>query len=243
MIDTEDFTFRVMKSGLKVIFKSGASPCTLSYPMWDAVWMSERVKSRHSWASITDPKDAERKVLGYGYDETMISLSNKGIAEQKHIQLTRHKHIRAYSAEREINTWLLTEHFGEQLLDQMPACPDREDWPVSKPLEVGLDNVRPTKAQKKILRGWPAVETHGVALGENEGSLSWWVSPPKSHARSYVALEKMGLISPGLSGVDFKDGVLTRYTMPDGELAPDAFVHIVYRLTVHGALLRGVTDE
>lgn len=243
MSANDKLTFKVLKSGLKVAPEDGSwAPLKLSYPMWDILGTAKPAGEVYNYIEFKNPNALV--VAPYMYREVRESLEARGVLSIEYLE-TKESSNRYYAhySKTEVQVLFLTP-IGIDIVTQMPKCPEREEWPKSKPRKVGPDHIRLSAAQLDILKKWTKRESLAIPFGEKEPASSWWFEPPRQYRPSYQALEKMLLIEPGLAGIAMEGGVVTRYedpekVVPDPDTHRDEEVAVVYRLTVHGALMKG----
>lgn len=118
---------------------------------------------------------------------------------------------------------------GVALCAQLPKCPPEHEWPRNRSSRT---RVRLSDTQKKVLQTWTTNRSEAVPLGSIDVAVSRWVGGD-GWSRTANALLRQGMIEVGIRGVTFDD---------DGHQVGNS-AELVYRPTIHGALIAGGEEE
>lgn len=207
-----NLTFKKLKRGLKIM-REGYEPVKISLHLWEGIQRAELNKNVNRYAV---------RYLSYKQDQ---ALQDRGLTEDvsypgRDYRGRKITH-RAYDC--------LTD-FGHAVREQMPECPPRSEWPEApKSALSSPTNVKLTDHQQAVINNWTKRLSKALPVGSSELESSRWQIPERGGKSTTAALLRQGMIEPGIMGLKIVDG---NVELEDrvGE------IHIVYRLTVLGAM-------
>jgi hypothetical protein len=252
------FTYKPMKTGLRITYGINGETVKLTYTQWDAIHSAvnasgesylklKKVKDVHFWhlhgyeykRGVAGDHHLQANVLHLYYStktgpRVAASMPSLFISPFNLPVTSRYRGYGNFPTDL-VKVECALNKAGMAMLKALPKPPASEDWPSKGPRKPGT-KIRLTPAQQSRLDDWPSSDKTG-SWGYPEGTKFsdgpvWDNWEKQSNGNCTMdCLQREGLVERGLIGV---------HTDKQGNIKLDEWPYpsVAYRLTIKGALLK-----